>query len=121
LAADIPDNAEQGSPIKFTATNDVKVGESVVIAKGATVTGEIAQGAKKRIFGGARMTLRLLTVDAVDGRKYNVRAVATKSNDGKAERRVDTNAKPTTDNTVAPAGAVYLAYADGDLLISVKK
>ena len=47
LAEDIPQNAEEGTPLHFTVAKDVRVGDLVVIAKGAAVTGAIAQAARK--------------------------------------------------------------------------
>ena len=47
LAEDIPQNSEEGSPVHFTVARDVRVGDLVVIAKGATVTGAIAQAARQ--------------------------------------------------------------------------
>ena len=81
LAEDIPQNAEEGRPLRFTVAKEVRVGDLVVIAKGATVTGAIAQAARKGTFGigGTKMTLRLLVVDAVDGHKYRVRAQSARS------------------------------------------
>ena len=51
LAEDIPQNAEEGRPLHFTVAKDVRVGDLVVIAKGAAVTGAITQAARKGTFG----------------------------------------------------------------------
>jgi len=124
LAEDIPQNAEEGSPLHFTVAKDVRVGDLVVIAKGANVTGEIAQAARKgKIIGigGGKITMRLLVVDAVDGRKYRVRTQSARSTDGKSERPVETNVKPKNKELAAVAGTEYVAYIDGDATVSVKK
>jgi len=123
LVEDIPQNAEEGRQIHFTVSKDIRVGDLVVIAKGASVVGEIAQTARKGTFGigGAKATLRLLVVDAVDGKKYRVRAQSARSADGKNERPVETSTKPKTKDMAADAGTEYIAYIDGDVTISVKK
>jgi len=123
LEEDIPQNAEEGRPLRFTVSKDVRVGDLVVIAKGATVTGAIAQTGRRGTFGigGAKMTLRLLVTEAVDGKKYRVRAQSARSADGKTDRPVEPLVKPKNKDLVAAAGAEYLAYIDGDVTISVKK
>ena len=123
LAEDIPQNAEEGRPVRFTVARDVRVGDLVVIAKGATVTGAIVQPAHKGTFGigGSKMTLRLMVADAVDGHKYRVRTQSARSSDGKNERPVETNVKPKNKDLAADAGTEYIAYIDGDVTVSVKK
>ena len=124
LAEDIPQSAEEGTPLRFTVAKDVRVGDLVVIAKGAAVTGAITQAARKgKIIGigGGKMTMRLLVVDAVDGHKYRVRTQSARSADGKSERPVETNVKPKNKDLVAAVGTEYLAYVDGDATVSVKK
>ena len=123
LAEDIPQNAEEGRLLRFTVVRDVRVGDLVAIAKGATVTGAVAQTGRKGTFGigGAKMTLRLMVTDAVDGHKYRVRAQSARGADGKTERPVETNPKPKNKELVATAGTEYLAYIDGDVTVSVKK
>jgi hypothetical protein len=123
LTEDIPQNAEEGRALSFTAAKDVRIGDLVVIAKGASVTGSITQAARKGAFGigGGKTAMRLLTVDAIDGHKYKVRVQSARSADGKSERPVETNVKPKNKELVAAAGAEYIAYIDGDATISVKK
>jgi len=123
LAEDIPQNAEEGRPLHFTVAKDVRVGDLVVIAKGAAVTGAITQAARKGKLGigGGKMTMRLVVVDAVDGHKYRVRTQSVRPADGKSERAVETNVKPQNKDLAAAAGSEYLAYVDGDAIISVKK
>jgi hypothetical protein len=123
LAEDIPQNAEEGRPLRFTVTKDVRVGDLVVIAKAAVVTGEIVQTGRKGIvgIGGSKMTFRLLTVDAVDGRKYRVRSQAGHSADGKNDRPVETVNKPKNKELVAAAGTEYIGFIDGEANLSIKR
>jgi serine/threonine-protein kinase len=123
LAEDIPQNAEEGRALSFTVAKDVRVGDLVVIAKGASVTGSITQAARKGAFGigGGKASMRLLGVDAADGHKYKVRVQSARSADGKSERPVETNVKPKNKELAAAAGTEYIAYIDGDATVSVKK
>lgn len=123
LAEDIPQSAEEGAPLRFTVAKDVRVGDLVVIAKGATVAGAIAQVGHKGTFGigGGKMTMRLLMVDTVDGHKCRIRTQSGRTGDGKSERPVETSVKPKNKDLVASAGTEYIAYIDGDVTVSVKK
>jgi hypothetical protein len=116
LAADIPDNAKEGVQLRFLVVNDIRVGDALVIAKGAVATGQISQG-KGRLVG--KMQLRLLTVSAVDGKLYKIRALSSRSNKDQ-QRPVDTGVKPKNDKAAADAGTQYIAYVDGDMTIAVR-
>jgi len=116
LAADIPDNAKEGIQLRFTVVNDVRVGDSLVIAKGAVATGQITQ-AKGRLMG--KMQLRLLTVSGVDGKLYKIRALSSRSQKVQ-ERPVDTGVKPKAEKSAADAGTQYIAYVDGDMQVTVR-
>ncbi len=116
LAADIPENAKEGVQLRFTAAADVRVGDHVVIAKGAVATGQISQG-KGRLMGSIK--LRLLTVTGVDGKLYKIRALSSRS-DRNQERQVGTGVKPKNSNSAADAGTQYIAYVDGDMTVSVR-
>jgi hypothetical protein len=116
LATDIPDNAKEGVQLRFTVVNDIRVGDSVVLAKGAVATGQISQG-KGRLVG--KMQLRLLTVAGVDGKLYKIRALSSRSNKDQ-QRPVDTGVKPKNDKSAADAGTQYIAYVDGDMNVTVR-
>ena len=122
LAEDVPADAEEGRILHFTAVDGLKVGDSVVIAKGAAVTGSVLEAAKKKTFGlGGKMTFRLLQVDAVDGKKINVRAEPSRGKDGPAKRPIDSGAKGKTKEIAAAAGSQYVGYIEGEQTVSVKK
>jgi hypothetical protein len=123
LAEDIPQASEEGRPLRFTVAKDLRVGDATVIAKGATVTGEISQTGRKGAFGigGSKMTMRLLLVDAVDGKKYRIRAQSARPGDGKSDRAVETNSKPKNKELVSAAGTEYVAYVDGEVTLNLKK
>jgi hypothetical protein len=117
LMADIPNDPEPGTPLKFTVKGDFNVNGTVVLAAGAPVTGEVA-GVKKGLLRGAKPTFRLLSVDAVDGSKIALRAVPTKSD--KPERVLEPSGKRDKSMT-APAGTEYVGYIDGPQTVIVKK
>jgi hypothetical protein len=124
LAADIPADAEQGLPLRFTATSDFRAGDVVVIPKGAVVTGAIVEGTGKKKFlgiGGAKMTFQLTQVDAVDGHKLNLRALPARRGDGPSARPVDTGNQKHSKEIAAAAGTQYIAYIEGDQNVSVRK
>ncbi|HEV2445360.1 MAG TPA: serine/threonine-protein kinase, partial [Candidatus Sulfopaludibacter sp.] len=75
LAQDVTVLAQEHDPVIFRAADDVKAGSVVVIAKGATVTGEVASGNGKKFLGiGSKMTFKLDSAETVDGQKIPVRA-----------------------------------------------
>jgi hypothetical protein len=124
LAADIPNDAAAGSQLRFTVKDDVRAeggAGPVVIARGAVVTGQIVQAARRRIIGSSKATMKLLTVQAVDGKTYKVRALSARTGKGDPERSVETTLKPKSDDVAAPAGAEYIAYLDGDAQITVRQ
>jgi hypothetical protein len=123
LTEDVPADAEEGRALRFTVVDGLKIGDVVVIAKGATVTGSILEAAgKKKIFGiGGKMTFRLLEADAVDGKKITVRAEPSRGKDGPAKRPIDSGAKGKSKEIAAAAGSQYVAYVEGDQTVSVRK
>src|SRR5205807_742551 len=92
LEQDVPADAPQGESLRFTVTDGLKVGDALVIAKGAGVTGSIASepGKKKFLGMGGKITFRLDKVDATDGQKISVRAAAKRRADGVTARPLDT-------------------------------
>jgi hypothetical protein len=121
LAEDVAAEAEEGHVLHFTVTQGLKAGDNVVIAKGASVTGSVVEAGKRKAFGGNKMTFRLLQVDAVDGKKLNVRAEPSRGKDGPAKRPIDAGAKGKTKEIAAAVGSQYVAYIEGDQTVSVRK
>jgi hypothetical protein len=121
LADDIPSDAAEGAAIRFKVADDVRVGDTVVIPRGAEAIGAIVDGAKKKILGiGGKMTFRLERVNAVDGQKVTIRATEARRGDGSSKRPVSTNAKKSK-SLAAAAGAAYVGYIDGTNTVMVKK
>jgi hypothetical protein len=121
LAEDVPADAEEGHALHFIAIDGLKVGDAVVIAKGAAVTGSVLEAGKRKTFGGNKMTFRLLQVEAVDGWKLNIRSEPSRGKDGPAKRPIDAGAKGKTKEVAAASGSQYVAYIEGDQTVSVHK
>jgi hypothetical protein len=124
LAEDVASDAPEGQALRFTVTQPLQVGDKTVIAKGAVVTGAVAGESGKKKFlgiGGHKLTFRLMQVEAVDGRKLAVRAIAGKSEDGPTVRSFDTVKGSKTKGYAAMQGTVYIGYIDGDQIVAVHK
>jgi hypothetical protein len=125
LQSDVPSDAPEGQALRFTAVDGLQVNNNTVIAKGATVTGTVmGETGKKKILGigkGIKLTFRLLTATAVDGKKVNVRAMSARRNDGPTVRTFETSKGSKTKGLAAAQGAEYIAYIDGEQTVSVPK
>jgi serine/threonine-protein kinase len=112
LAEDIPASADEGLPVHFTVTNDVRVGESLAIAQGTPVNGAITR--KNKI--GRPMTMRIDSTTTTGGQKLMLRAVQRGGN----TRNVDAGIKTKSKDIAAMAGTSYVAYVDGPQNVAVK-
>jgi serine/threonine protein kinase len=124
LAQDVPVDVPEGQALRFTVSEGLMVGDKIVIAKGATVIGAVVGETGKKKFlglGGHKLTFRLTQAEAVDGRKLAVRALAGKSEDGPTMRSFETGKSPKAKGYAALQGAVYIAYIDGDQIVSARK
>jgi hypothetical protein len=120
LAEDVPADAEDGRILHFTVVDGLKVGDNVVIAKGAAVYGSILDAGKKKAFGlGSKTAFRLTQADAVDGKKLAVRAEPARKEG--AKRPLDSGAKGKTKEIAAAAGSQYVAYIDGNQSVLIRK
>jgi len=124
LTADIPADAEEGLPLRFTTATDFRASDVVVIPRGSVVTGAIVESAGKKKFlgiGGAKMTFQVTQVDAVNGQKLKLRAAPVRRADGPTVRPVDTGNQKHSKEVAAAAGTQYIAYSEGEQNISVHK
>ena len=125
LGQDVPADAPEGTSLSFTVSEGLKIGDKIVIAKGATVTGAVTGEGKQKKFlgigGGKKLVFRLVQADAVDGKKIAVRAVAGRNEDGVTVRSFDTSKSSRPKGYVAVQGTVYIAYVDGDQTVAVRK
>jgi serine/threonine-protein kinase len=120
LSEDIPTDAAEGDPVRFRVAHDVRVGNTVVIPKGAEALGSIVDSAKKKllVFAG-KITFRLDTVDAVGDQKVTIRATQARHGDGPSKRPVISAGK--SKKVAAAAGGEYLGYIDGSNTVMVKR
>jgi len=124
LAEDVPADAPEGQALHFTVSEGLQIGDKTVIAKGATVTGEVAgENGKKGFLGikGHKLMFRLTQAEAVDGRKLAIRAMAGKSEDGPTVRSFETGKSSKAKGYAALQGTVYIGYIDGDQMVAVRK
>jgi hypothetical protein len=121
LTEDIPGDALEGAAVRLKAVDDVMMGSSVVIRKGAAASGAIVDAPKKKVMGlGGRMTLRLDSVDSVDGGQVTIRATPLHRKEGASKRPVEIVPRKNP-NVAAAAGTEFAAYADGTNTVTVKK
>jgi hypothetical protein len=121
LAADVPADADMGRPLRFTAVQDFRVKGVLVIPKGAGVTGQISETAKKKFLGigGGKLSFELSKAEIAGGQQISVRALAARRNDGATQRPVETNARTGSKDIVASQGTQYIAYIDGEQSVTV--
>jgi len=124
LAADIPADAEVGRPVRFTVTEDFKLNNVTILAKGSPVQGEISDTPKKgKIFGigGTKLSFKLTQGRSTSGHPVAVRALPSGKTDGISQRPVDTGQKTGSKDVAAAAGAQYIGYVDGAQTVTVPK
>ncbi|HEX5228051.1 MAG TPA: serine/threonine protein kinase, partial [Bryobacteraceae bacterium] len=123
LDQDVASDAPEGQAVKFTVMQPLQVGDKTVIPKGATVTGAVMGESGKKFLGigGKKLTFRLTQVEAADGRKLAVRAMAGKSGEGPAIRSFDTGKGAKSKGYAALSGTTYIGYIDGDQMVAVRK
>lgn len=112
LQSEVMVGATQGSTLEFAVVNDVLVGGERVVAKGAIATGQILAVDKKKV------TIRLLTVDALDGSKLNIRATAGNASDSK--RTIETPGQKSTTVILSP-GTSTIGYLSGQQSVRLRK
>ena len=121
--------ANQGDRINFTVAEDIKVGEDIIIAKGAAAVGSVTHAKKKGMLGqGGKLTMSLDQVKSVDGQNLRIRATAGREGDDKIGKTVAIAvlAGPFAllvkgKDIVAPRGTEYTAYLDETKDIVVAK
>jgi len=75
--------AEEGQPVQLSVTEEVRVGDTVVIAQGASVSGVIVQAVPKRRMGRTgKLDFSVERVIAADGASVPLRYTVTKKEGG---------------------------------------
>ena len=116
LEENVPADAAEDRPLRFTAADNVLVDASVVIAKGAGVTGEVAGKAGKKFLSKGKLTFRLLQVEGVDGKPLRIRATPAEGPTGSA-RPLEAKG-PRSKQLAAARGAEYMGYIDGEQTVA---
>jgi len=115
LLEDVQADCQPGQPLRFQVSQNVSSGDTVVVAKGAVVTGVIVEAARKKfLVHTTRPTFRLLEVTAVDGSKLKVRASAGRLGDSRKDPALEPLGGSKSKDSPAPAGSRFVAYFDGD-------
>jgi len=119
LAQDVPMKLTAGQKINFTITNDVKIGDVVVIAKGTPVSGTVVDpgDSKKLLIVKGKATFKLTNVDSAGGGKIAIRA--TPGHTDKGDRPIELQGTKTKE-LLAPAGTEYMAYTEGEQTVTIK-
>ena len=116
LASDVPSGSEPGTPLKFRALQDIRITGSIVIPQGAEVKGELLAAGKRVVVFGGKTQFKLTSVTAIDGKKLTIKA----SPGAKNEQSIEPKGFKSKE-LIAPSGAQYMAYIDGDQSVSVKR
>ncbi|MBZ5681275.1 MAG: DUF2846 domain-containing protein [Acidobacteriia bacterium] len=128
--------AKTGDQLSFRVATDVKVGDLVVIPRGAIAQGRVASTQKNRMMGRpGKLVLEVDSVEAITGQSVPVRANAKLKGEGYTEKAVGQtlDRAPWTagtgasvvavpvfflfkgDNAEIPEGTIFTAYVNGDL------
>jgi hypothetical protein len=120
---------EVDDPVRFEVTEEVKVGGTVVIAKGSTAVGHVVEVEPKRRLGRAgKLNFTLDHVKAVDGSNLRLRASSTRKGDDKTGTVIVGTVLLSPlflimrgKDVSIPQGMAMTAYIDGDrdVLLSV--
>jgi hypothetical protein len=123
LTEDVSTDIEVGHVLHFRVLDGLRAGDVVAIAKGAGVTGSVvALGGKRNFFGErSKVRFRLISADAVDDSKINVRATPAAKNDAVETRSFETPNGSKDKSLIAASGAEYVAYVSGDQTVHVHK
>jgi hypothetical protein len=114
LRDDVPADCRPGDTLHFLVSKDVASGDTVVVAKGAPVTGVVVVAAKKKFLVHAmRATYRLVEVTAIDGTALKVRATPA--------HLADARKGTPLEEAPVPAGSHFIGYFDGDQSVTVRK
>jgi serine/threonine-protein kinase len=119
LEEDVPADAPAGRALRFSVARELRAGDTVVLAQGAAVTGEIVEAAHKKLIGGNRIMFRLRDADTVGGGKLDLRALPRHAQDSRQSIESAGGGRRRRD-LAAAAGAEYAAYVEGDQTVAVR-
>jgi serine/threonine protein kinase len=121
LLEDVAADCQSGQLLKFRVSQDVKSGDTVVVAKGAPVTGVIVDPAKKKfLVHTSKPTFRLVDVAAADGSRLKIRATPGRLGESRKNPPLEPLGGSKSKDAPAPAGSRFTAYFDGDQTVAVR-
>ena len=120
LRDEVAADCKPGQVLTFLVSKNVTSGDSIVVAKGAVVTGVVIEAAKKKfLVHTSRPTFKLQTVAAVDGSALKVRA--TRLGDSRRDPAFEPPGGLKSKDAAVPAGTSFVAYFDGDQTVTVPR
>src|SRR5262249_24733845 len=102
-----------------TLSKDLRIGQRVVAPAHAPVTGEIVDGARKKLIGGMKLTFRLKSMVAAGGAPLLLRATPS-GRDGRRPGESASMPKPPK-GIAAVIGTEYIAYTAGEQTFHLPK
>jgi serine/threonine-protein kinase len=120
LVEDVPEDPKPGQPLHFKAAKDVVMGDAVIIASGAAVTGQVVDAEKKKLIGRTKPTYRLVDAVAVDGSHLKIRSAPSRHGDTAPDRPLEPIGARKSKDVLASAGSTFLAYFDGPQTVTVR-
>ncbi len=115
LTADLTSAGQPGDVVRLITSEELRVNEATVIAKGAAVTAVLGEAGRKFIFGrSSKIPILVDTVAASDGQKLRLRATLQPTGSDKTRRQLQI--QPTggkNAEVLLPAGSPLEAYIDG--------
>lgn len=109
-------DARTGDTVDFEVLDEVRVGDSVVIARGATALGTITEAqAKRRMGKGGKLNVNIDSVRLVDDEKVALKAV--KETSGGGHTGAMTGGIVATSLVVWPAAPLFLLMHGKDITI----
>lgn len=106
-------------PVRFEVTEDLKVGDLVVIPAGSTASGHVVEARPKAAFGrSGKLNLTVDHVDAPDGTSVRLRATSTQKDSSGSLLMTPFNLVLGKDISI-PKGTQFNTYVDGDQEITL--
>lgn len=107
-------------PVRFEVTQDVKVGDQVVIPEGSTARGHVVEAKPKTTFGSGKLNFTVDHVDAPDGASIRLRASTQKGGDPSGSLLMAPfNLVLGWKDVNIPKGTQFNTYIDGDQEIAL--
>jgi len=120
LTEDVPADAPAGRLLRFVVAHDFRIADNIILAEGAAAFGEVVTPARKKMANGMHVAFRMRDADTTGGGKLALRATPLqRGEDSRRPLEIPTAKHPK--NLAASAGALYVAYVQGDQTVTVKK